>query len=356
MLAIDGSGGGGQLLRTALSMSAVTDTPFEIEAIRGDRPNPGLRPQHLAAVELVADLCDADVEGAEPESASLSYRPGEERRTSLEAAIDTAGSVALLFDTVLPIAAADGQPLRVAATGGTDVKWAPTVGYLRRVKLPLLARWGLDAAVDLERTGFYPAGGGEATLSVWPASDGAAACSSDSSDAPSPIHLEERGEIARVDIHSKAAESLADREVADRQAARAAERLADADVRNEIRSVEYVPADSPGSAILLRAVSAHSLSGFDALGEPGLPAEDVADAAVDEFAAFRDGGAPVDAHMADQLAVFLALGGGAVRIPRVTDHVETNLEVLAAFGADVGVERRADGTTVLSASPHPSLP
>lgn len=347
MLTIDGEDGGGQVLRTALSLAVATDTPFEIENVRGGRPNTGLRPQHLAAVELAAALCDAEVTGDELESEELTFQPGDERRTSLEATIETAGSVALLFDTVLPIAAADGEPLRVTATGGTDVAWAPTIPTLQHVKLPLLARWGLDAEVVLERTGFYPAGGGEATLDVAP--------SSLSPSSLSRIDLDRRGDLEVVEIHSKAAESLAEREVADRQADHATERLADAGYPVETHAVEYVPTDSPGSSILLRAVYDESLAGFDALGERGRPSEDVAEAAVDEFEAFHAGDAPVDSHLADQLMVYLALAGGRVRIPRVTDHVETNLAVLAAFGSDATVDRDRDGVPVLSSSAHSSI-
>ena len=105
MLTIDGTAGGGQLLRTALSLATITDTPFRIENIRGSRPNPGLKPQHLTAVELVETLCDADVAGAEPDADALTFRPGGARRSSLTATIGTAGSLTLLFDTVLPIMA-----------------------------------------------------------------------------------------------------------------------------------------------------------------------------------------------------------------------------------------------------------
>jgi len=198
MLDLDGSGGGGQLLRTALSLSTITDTPFRIDDVRRTRPNPGLRPQHLAGVDLVARLCDADVSGAEFESDSLVFRPGDARRSTLDADIGTAGSLTLLFDAVLPIASIDEDPFELTATGGTDVRWAPTVDYYRWVKLPLLANCGLDASVDLERTGFYPAGGGRATLWTTPS-------------PLSPFELTTRGGLERVDIYSKAAEALAER-------------------------------------------------------------------------------------------------------------------------------------------------
>lgn len=342
MLTIDGSEGGGQLLRTALSLSVVTGTPFRIEDLRGGRPNPGLRPQHLAAVELVGDLCDAAVEGAELDSETLTLRPRRACHTSLEADIPTAGSITLLFDTVLPIAVASGEPFEVTSTGGTNVKWAPTVEYHQFVKLPLLATWGVDAAIDLHRTGFYPAGDGSATMRTTPSS-------------PDSIELETRGAFDRVVIYSIASEVLADRKVADRQATHASDELEDAGYRADVRRVEYVPTRSTGSSLLLRGVFEHSVVGFDALGERGRTSEEVADGAVGQFTAFADGEAPVDPFMADQLLVLLALVGGRVRIPTVTPHVETNLDLITTFGSDMRLERGSDGGVVVAVSAHPAV-
>jgi RNA 3'-terminal phosphate cyclase (ATP) len=119
----------------------------------------------------------------------------------------------------------------------------------------------------------------------------------------------------------------------------------------EIRQREYVPADSPGSSILLRGVYEQTLAGFDALGERGVPSEEVADRAVEAFTAFHGGRGAVDRHMADQVLVVLAIAGGQVEIPAVTDHVETNLAVLRAFGSDIGVTKNPDGTATVAASP-----
>lgn len=340
MLTIDGTDGGGQMLRTALSLAAVTDTPFRIEDIRGARPTPGIRPQHLAAIELVASCCDAELSGAEIGSDSLTFEPGEERQTALSVDVQTAGSVTLLFDTVLPIATIWDEAFRVEATGGTDVKWSPTMDYHRLVKLPLLARFGLDASVSVDQRGFYPAGGGAATLETSPS-------------LLSPIRLDSRGPLETVEIHSVASESLEDQAVADRQASHAEDLLQTGDLPTAVESVEYVPAQSPGSALLIRGVYAETLLGADALGERGRSSEKVAELAVDRFETERESGAPVDVHMADQLLVFLALVGGEVKLPSVTNHVRTNLRVLQASGSDVELDET--GTPTVSASPHPAL-
>lgn len=330
MRRIDGSDGGGQVLRTALSLAVVTDTPVRVDDVRGARPTPGLQPQHLATVDLVADHCDADVEGATIGSESVTFRPGATRESSLSVDVRTAGSVTLLFDPLLPIGTRAEEPLEVTATGGTDVKWSPTVGYLRRVKLPLLSRFGLRARVDLERTGFYPAGGGRATLRIEPAS-------------LSPVRLDRRGALERVEVYSKASASLSDAEVADRQATQAVERLDEAGFPAVVASVDHVESHSPGSSLLLRGVYEETVLGVDSLGERGTPSEAVADDAVDRFEAVHAGSGAVDPHMADQVLVFLALAGGRVRIHRVTDHVRTNLAVLEAFGSDVSLEGTSDG-------------
>jgi RNA 3'-terminal phosphate cyclase (ATP) len=228
----------------------------------------------------------------------------------------------------------------LSATGGTDVTWSPTAAYHRFVKLPLLRRWGLDASLAVERTGFYPAGGGRATLSVQPWS-------------PTPATLRTRGELDRVTVHSKASVSLADGAVADRQADRAVEALGTASLPATVADVEYVETDSPGSALLLCGEYGETLLGVDALGERGTTSETVAEDAVANFRDSHEAGAPVDAHAADQVMVVLALAGGRVRIPRVTDHVATNRDLLERFGSDLRIDH-TEGPTLV-ASPHPAL-
>lgn len=335
MLELDGSGGGGQLLRTALSLAAVSGEAFEMRGIRGERPNPGLRPQHLAAVRAVADVTGAGVEGASEGSERLEFHPGPIESGRYVVDVGTAGSLTLLFDTLLPLAHGLEGTIALTAGGGTDVRWAPTMDYFRRVKLPLLRRHGVPVAVDVTRRGFYPTGGGEATLQL-------------SGARVEPLSLERADGPVSARVYSVATEGLADREVAERQADAAREGLAASDVAVTGRVVEYAAARSPGSAIAIRLEGAGALAGVDALGERGTPAEAVADAAVERAVATRDSGAAVDVHLADQLLVFLALAGGHASIPRVSDHVETNLAVLDAFGYEVSAAS-ADGSVVLEA-------
>ncbi|MFW5964659.1 MAG: RNA 3'-terminal phosphate cyclase [Natronomonas sp.] len=331
MLEIDGSTGGGQIVRTALSLSALSGTAVRIENVRGDRPTPGLRPQHLAAVEAMAALCSATVEGDTVDSETLVFRPEAVTADDVSVDVGTAGSVALVFDTLLPLAVAIDDPATVTVTGGTDTKWAPLVSYLQRVKLPLLSEVGLDAEVTVDSRGFYPAGGGRAMLTLRPSS-------------LSPLSLTDRGSLRRVEVYSTATEELADAEVAERQAAAVAGELdADASVGTE---AAFVEADSTGSSVLVVAVYEGTRAGFSALGEAGKPSEEVAAEAVEAFHRFHEGTAVVDRHLADQALVFLALAGGQVLAPELTDHVETNRTVIEAFGYDLTVSD-GDGGVLL---------
>ncbi|WP_435361130.1 RNA 3'-terminal phosphate cyclase [Haloarchaeobius sp. DFWS5] len=334
MRVIDGSDGGGQILRSSLTLSALTGEPVRIEHIRGSRPTPGLKPQHLAAVETIAAVCDATVEGAAIESEELVFEPGDLTPGEYSVDVGTAGSITLVFETLLPLAVALDGPLSVTVTGGTDVKWSPTMAHYQHVKLPLCRRFGLFAAVEEQRAGFYPRGGGEATLHLAPSD-------------PDPIAIPERGELQGVRVYSTESADLAGANVAARQATAA---VPDLDVPTTERVVRTVDSPCAGSAVCVRLDYAETTAGFDTLGEPGKPAEDVGKVAATEATEFREHAASpvVDEHTADQLALLLALCGGELRIPRVTPHVETNVSVMQAFGYEVRVAEH-DAGAILSA-------
>ena len=322
MLELDGSAGGGQLLRTALALSAVSGRSFEMRGIRSERPSPGLRPQHLAAVRAVGAVTDASVDGADEGSKTLQFRPGRVRPGHYAIDVGTAGSLTLLFDALLPLTHALDGTIALTASGGTDVRWAPTMDHYRRVKLPLLRRHGVPVAVDVTRRGFYPAGGGEATLVL-------------AGSSVEPLALDAPEGRAAARGYALASEDRAGRDVAERQADAARGGLAAEGVEVTDRVVEYAGTQSTGSAVAVRLERGDSLAGGDALGERGTPAEEVGQAAVDRVVATRDSGAAVDVHLADQLLVFLALAGGRLSVPGLTEHAKTNLGVLEAFGHDL---------------------
>ncbi|WP_336134478.1 RNA 3'-terminal phosphate cyclase [Natronomonas amylolytica] len=336
---IDGAAGGGQIVRTAVTLSALSGEGVRVENVRGDRSTPGMRPQHLAAVEAAAALCDATVEGDEQGAETLEFDPGDIEADDVTVDVGTAGSVSLVADTLVPLATALDAEASVTIAGGTDVAWSPPLDYLRYVKFPLLLGAGLDIDLSVASRGFYPVGGGEIELTLRPSE-------------LDPLALVDRGALRRVEVYSVATEELEDPAVAGRQAAAAAEALPDVPTPTD---VSYVEAESTGSSLVLAAVYEGGRAGFTALGEAGKPSEEVASEAVAGFEAFHDGVGAVDRHLADQLMIPLALAGGEMLAPERTDHVETNRGVIETFGYELAVDDR-DEAVLLSGQPVRSGP
>lgn len=333
MIEIDGSKGGGQMLRSSLTLSMVTGEAFRIENIRGSRPNPGLKKQHLEAVKAAARLSNAEVEGANDGSREMVFRPIELSAEDFTVNIGTAGSVTLLLDTIIPVTTHFDNSFRIDVKGGTDVKWSPTSSYYRDVKLSILEKFGMRASMEVEKTGFYPKGGGHVKLETEP-------YSMDS------IDLVDKGSIEKFEVYSKASKELEDQEVADRQASEAERKLKNSHISVPVeKKIEYVRTASIGSSLCLKAVYEDSIAGFDALGEQGKRSEKVAHEVVQGFKSFDTTEAAVDSYMADQLIVFLAILGGRITIPEVTDHVQTSLEVVKKFGRKVEMKR--DGEKII---------
>lgn len=332
MFDIDGSAGG-QVLRSALALAVIDDQPVRISGIRTNRPEPGLKPQHLAVVDTLADISNASVDGAAQGGETIEFAPGKPTGGHVSTDIGTAGSISLLFDAVLGLAVALAEPLAVTATGGTEVKWSPPLLGHQRTKLPVCRQFGLHAAIDRHRTGFYPAGGGRATLHLSPSS-------------LTRLSLDERGALRGARIYSLASTDLADSEVARRQAETARHSLTEHGIDVFATETRSAVASSTGSALVVELEYDHSRVSFDALGERGRPAEDVAAAAVSDALDFHDSSAVVDRHLADQLLVFLAFAGGEMWIPEITDHVEAHLSLLETFGYELQVDRAGDAVRI----------
>jgi RNA 3'-phosphate cyclase len=339
MIKIDGATGGGQMLRLALSFSVLEERPFRMVNIRGGRSDPGLKPQHCAGVRLMQELSNAEFDGAEPGSEELLFRPSTFDPQDMKVDIGTAGSIPLLFQILLPLCFATTRSFTVTGMGGTDVKWSPPAGYLRHVTLPMLKRCGADLALDVERRGFYPKGGGRAGLTINPSE-------------PERMDLREGGNVREIRGVSIASTHLEDARVADRQRKEARRRI-----KNEFPSVEmdietrYVETASPGSSIVLAADYGGTVLGADALGEKGKRSEVVGREAADELLEAVASGAAVDRYMADQLIPFLAIAGGEVAVPTVTDHVETSIAVAKHFlDTEFTVTKRETGAMIAARS------
>jgi len=344
-IVLDGSAGegGGQILRTALSLSAITGKPFVIDRIRENRLKPGLRPQHREAVLATARLCSAEVEDAEVGSSRIAFRP-KARVAAGEHVFDigTAGSTPLLFQTLCwPLALAGGRS-QLALRGGTHQQNSPTFHHLALVWCPAVARLGFRFEIALQAAGFYPEGGGEITAAIEPA------------HAMPPLDLRHRGMLEEVEVVAMVAGLPFG--VAERLADRALKRLREMGVAADATRVPVPARRSAGSHVLLVAEFERARAGFGALGDRGQTPERGADEAVNEFATFLRRGGAVDRHLADQLvmpAALLASGlvppaAGVVPATRytvstVTKHLVTVAQVVKRFlRVEVAVLGRED--------------
>jgi RNA 3'-terminal phosphate cyclase (ATP) len=345
LIAIDGSQGegGGQVLRTALALSALTGQGFEITKIRERRSRPGLRPQHLAAVRAASLICQAKVGGVYDGSPDLRFEPGQVHPGDFRFDIATAGAATLVMQTIVaPLATASGTS-RVEVTGGTHVPHSPSYHYFAQHWSAMVARLGLVPRFDLVRAGFYPPGGGEIRAEVPAWSRPAAAL-----DLETPGALVEIVGTAGARDPGKGPGGLAIR-LAD--AAR--ERLWEARRLESRWSLVDLHATSPGSFLLLEAVFERSRAAFGFLGERGVRPEVLGDRAARTLLGFLDTGAAVDPYLADQLAVPLAIGGGGGRVATnvVTAHLETVAAVVSLFGIGARTWGRRGGPGGLEVDP-----
>lgn len=334
MIEIDGSygEGGGQILRTALGLSALLGIPCRIYNIRKGRLNPGLRPQHVAGVKALLKICRGEVEGLGVGSETLIFTPGRLRGGQFRVDVGTAGSVALVLQTLLLPCLGLPSKLKLTITGGTDVKGAPTVTYLQEVLLPTLGEMGYRGVLSLIKRGYYPRGGGEV---VFEAEGGEL----------KGLRLLGRGKIMGIYGLSHASSDLKERRVAERQREAALAVLKEQGLEAYVRS-RYFDTLTSGSGIDLWAVCERGILGANALGEKGKRAEEVGREAAHRLLEELSTEASVDRHLADQIAPFLALAEGEseVAISGVTDHLRTNLWVIGHFPRckPIGIKQRGN--------------
>ncbi len=310
---LDGSfgEGGGQILRTAVALSAVTGKSVEIDNIRKGRPKSGLSAQHVKAVEGVASICDAKVNGCGLHSTRLSFKPGRIKGGAYEIDIGTAGSISLFLQCLMPAAVHAPETVRIKITGGTDVQWSPSIDYLRFVTLGALSQMGYDCKLTLIRRGYYPRGGGCVEAIINPSN--LKKTSFDSNACP----------LVEGCSHSSGLPA----HVAERQAASAQKILQEAGYDTRI-SLEVKDCPSTGSGITLWCGAV----GGNALGRPGLKAEKVGASAAEAILSDLSSGAGVDVYLADQLIPYLALAeGGSFTTRAITPHTKTNIWVTEQF-------------------------
>ena len=315
---IDGSEGegGGQILRSALSLSLVTGRPFRLHNVRARRKKPGLLRQHLAALMAAQAVGRADVDGAALGAIRISFQPHALHGGDYRFSVGGAGSATLVLQTVLPALLVADVPSRVILEGGTHNPWAPPYDFLARTYLPILDRMGARVTTSLEARGYFPAGGGRFTATVQPVTSW------------KPLSLSARG-----DIRARRARILLAN--LPHGIAAAEERVLHKLLGGELWSIEHEREDDgrgPGNVILLEVEAEHVRETFSSFGELGVRTGVVAHGAVDELRVWLGAGAPVGSHLADQLLLPLAIGaGGSFRTTPLTEHSRTNADIIRRF-------------------------
>ncbi len=322
VLEIDGSfgEGGGQILRTALSLSALTGTSVRIYNIRKRRPRPGLQPQHLSVVRALEMITDAKVKGAFLDSQELVFEPKTIKGGFFSINIGTAGAVTLLAQAILPVLLFAKEPSKVKIVGGTDVQFAPPADYFRFVFLRALSELGPRVKLTVQRRGYYPKGGGIVILDVSPLDY-----------SIKPLNLLDQSPFSVFGmVHSGGLPE----DIPRRMAAGARETLEErgfdvAEIEFDIRKRSEVL--SPGCGITLWTDS--MFIGASALGKKGVRAEVVGKSAANHLIREVESGAPIDSHLADQILLYLALANGTsrIRVSQFTSHFLTNAWVIEQF-------------------------
>jgi len=321
MVTIDGAHGegGGQLVRMACALAALTGTPIRLSDIRARRDPPGLAPQHLTAVQALATLCDAQTEGLALRTREFVFRPGAIRGGDFLFDVGTAGSITLVLQAVLPVALSAPVPTSLRILGGTDVKAAPPFDYFRFVLLPQLQRLGLEIDVTLRRRGYYPRGGGVVDVRVQPGRP----CALHQDRAGAPLELGGHAHIANLPMH-----------ILERMRHSAESVLSGFGVpRIDAERLGHEAAIGAGGAIVLWARTDTGLLGGAAVAQRGVPAERIGETAAQALAGELASGATLDVHASDQLLIYLALAGAPSHfLARAwTSHATTTAWLIGQF-------------------------
>ena len=324
MIEIDGSykEGGGALLRVSTALSAVTGKPFHIQNIRAGRPNPGIMMQHLSTVHVIQDICHAHVDGLKNGSTELKFKSQSLDGGNFMVDVGTAGSVSLILLAFIIPAIFSQKPVEISLKGGTDVRWSPTIDYIRKVTIPTLKLMGVDVDVKLEKRGYYPRGGGVVFACINPVKQ----------LKPLNIHKTHIDSIKGISYSNKLPSHVANRQA---ESAREALRNSGHDVDIKINVDVGSETSSPGSGLVLWTEFDDGKCprlGSSSLGKPGRRAEIVGKQAACELLSTISKDAALDKYMADQIIPYLAISGSSsVKIAELTNHTLTNIYAAQKF-------------------------
>jgi RNA 3'-terminal phosphate cyclase (ATP) len=331
-ITLDGSTGegGGQILRTGLALSMVTGRPLHITRIRAGRPKPGLMRQHMACVQAAVAVSGGQADGAELGSQTLQFTPGAVRAGDYRFQIATAGSCLLVLQTVLPAVMLAPGESRVQLSGGTHNPMAPPFDFLERAFAPLVRRLGVGLDLQLQRRGFFPAGGGELVAHIKP-----------SAQPLTPVDVMERGALRNA--YGEALVPGLARNIAHRELTALGQRMGWTFEAGQLRQPPTRQNEGPGNALIATLEYEHVTEVFCQLGERSLSAEQVARRLADELGAYQRSAGALGPHLADQWMLPLALAvwrcGRAARYTctEVTQHTATNAQTIA-LGLPVQVQ------------------
>ena len=318
MLVIDGSlgEGGGQILRTALTLSMITGQGFRLKNIRAKRKKPGLMRQHLACVLAAQQICPVDLEGADVGSTELSFSPqGAVQAKDILVSIGSAGSTGLIFQTLFPALALSQGPSSLTIQGGTHNPLAPCFDFLHSSYLPLANKMGFGGQATIHQHGFYPAGGGEVRFNILP------------SNSFNPLTLTQRGALKSLKaeiILSGLYPGVGKAEAEHLQR-----------TLPELESIHHLTVQhpkGPGNAVLIYTQFEQHTCVFSAIGERNISSEAVVENVVDQAQAHLLSASAIDPHLADQIVLLMALGqGGSFTTSLITDHFKTQVDLLGKF-------------------------
>lgn len=329
---IDGSygEGGGQIIRTALALSALTGKPFKANNIRKGRKKPGLKAQHIYCIRALEKLCNAKSSCVHIGSEKIEFVPGKLVGGKVNIDIGTAGSVSLLLQSIMLPSMFAEKKTKITIAGGTAGKWAMPYEFFNELFIPHMRRFA-DIDSKLIKRGYYPKGGGVVELSIKPKF-------SLEENIPK-IECIEQGKLVQIKGISHASKSLEPVEVADRQAKSAKFRLSELECPVDIRA-EYSETLSGGSGITIYAIFSKNNDidvnspirlGTDTLGEKGKKAEIVGKEAAESLIKEIESDAPIDKHLADNIIPFLAVAGGKIKVSEITEHCRTNMWTCEQF-------------------------
>jgi len=322
MIEIDGSmgEGGGQILRTACALSAITKKSCHVFNIRNNRSNPGLKPQHLWAIRSLAELSNAGLRGDAIDSKEIWFSPEEIESKDINIKIDTAGSITLILQALIPVCLFAQSPVKISFKGGaTDTFFSPTFDYFNHVFLRILKKIGVKVEIKILKRGYYPEGEAHVEVVISPSKI-------------KKIDLTERGDFKRILAISRASEHLKEKKVVEMQLAGVKEILGKLNLPIEEKK-EYHQSQSLGSSVCLAAEFENTTIGSDNLGKLGKSAEQTGIEAAFQLLKEQKSNACLDKYLADQILLYMALGfkKSRITIPEITEHLKTNIQVIEKF-------------------------